>query len=113
MKRLPFCMGVHFLNEGNNPWLSFKNDLFLGLDIVTGLGLVYVALTDKNFLQSGVFYLLTAVILGSHGFREWEYLARTGNPFCANMPLFVVNNLKLIGALILAVSGLSLRATQK
>jgi hypothetical protein len=38
-------------------------------------------------------------------YREWEYLARASNPFCANAPLFVVNNLKLAGLLAVAILG--------
>jgi hypothetical protein len=38
----------------------------------------------------------------AHGYREWEYLVGAANPFCANAPLFVLNNLKLIGLLVIA-----------
>ena len=39
------------------------------------------------------------------GYREWGYLARASNPFCANAPLYVVNNLKLAGLLAVAILG--------
>lgn len=35
---------MHFLSEDDIPWISLKNDLLLVLDIVVGLGLVYLAL---------------------------------------------------------------------
>jgi hypothetical protein len=41
----------------------------------------------------------------THGYREWEYLARASNPFCANAPLFVASNLKLAGLLAVAILG--------
>lgn len=54
------------------------------------------------------FHFLVSLALLTHAYREWEYLARAANPFCANRPLFVVNNLKLIGLLVAAVLGTSL-----
>jgi hypothetical protein len=54
---------------------------------------------------------LTAAALLAHGYREWEYLAKARNPFLMDMPLFLVNNLKLLGLLILAVIGLLLTFT--
>jgi hypothetical protein len=51
---LALLVGMHILSAVDNPWISVKNDLFLALDIVAGLGLLYHA---------------------------WEYLARASNPF--------------------------------
>jgi hypothetical protein len=49
--------------------------------------------------------LLVGLALLTHGYRDWEYVARASNPFCANAPLFVVNNLKLAGLLAAAILG--------
>jgi hypothetical protein len=36
--------------------------------------------------------------MGGHAYREWEYFASNeANRFLANVPLFVLNNVKLIG----------------
>lgn len=102
---LALLVGMHFLSEGNNPWISFKNDLFLVLDIVAGLGLVYLALAHRGLGWPYALYSLVGLALLTHGYREWEYLASAGNPFCANGPLFVVNNLKLVGLLAVTVLG--------
>ena len=41
----------------------------------------------------------------THSLRDWEYLAGAANPFCANTPLIVVNNLKIAGLLATAIFG--------
>jgi hypothetical protein len=94
---------MHVLSEGDNVWLSAKNDLFLVLDIVSGLGLVTLALAGRGPAWPYGFCALIALALLSHGYREWEYLAGAANSFCANVPLFVVNNLKLVGLLVSAI----------
>lgn len=105
---LALLVGMHFLSEGNNPWISFKNDLLLFLDIVAGLGLVYLALAGGGVAWPYALYALVGLGFVTDGYREWEYLASAGNPFCANGPLFVVNNLKLAGLLAITVPGIRL-----
>ena len=94
---LALLIGMHFSSEGDNTWITFKNDLFLVLDIVVGLGLVYLALAPRGAAWPYALYFLAGLALLTHGYREWEYLAGADNAFCANTPLFVVNNLKLFG----------------
>jgi hypothetical protein len=101
---LALAVGMPVLSPGGNPWISLKNDLFLALDVLTGLGLVVVAATNKRVIPSGILYALILISVLAHGYREWEYLAGASNAFCANAPLFVVNNLKLIGLLSIAVA---------
>jgi hypothetical protein len=93
---LGLLIGMHILSERNNPWISFKNDMLLILDIVSGIALAALALRSGN---PGHFLFLSALGLTflTHGFRDWEYLTHQPNPFCANLPLFVFNNLKLAG----------------
>jgi hypothetical protein len=100
---LALLVGMHVLSAGDNLWISVKNDLFLALDIVAGLGLLYLVLARRGMPL--VLYFLVGLGLLTHGYRVWEYLARAGNPFCANLPLFVVNNLKLAGLLVIAILG--------
>jgi hypothetical protein len=38
---LALLVGMHIPSAGDNPWISVKNDLFLALDIVAGLVLLY------------------------------------------------------------------------
>jgi hypothetical protein len=102
---LALLAGMRLLSEGGNPWVSVKNDLFLAFDIVTGLGLVYLALAHQGAAWHYAFFLLAGLALLAHGYREWEYLARSSNPFCANAPLFAVSNLKLASLLASAILG--------
>lgn len=94
---LALLVGMHFSSEGDKTWITFKNDLFLVLDIVLGLGLVYLALAHRGAAWPYALYVLAGLALLTHGYREWEYLAGADNAFCATTPLFVVNNLKLAG----------------
>ena len=41
---LALPVGMRLASRGDNPWISVKNDLYLALDIVAGLGLVVGAL---------------------------------------------------------------------
>jgi hypothetical protein len=100
---LALVVGMHLLSKGANAWLSVKNHLFLALDIVAGLSLVYLALAQRGVAWPYALFSVAALALLTHGYREWEYLARIGNPFCANVPLFVVNNLKLAGLVAVAI----------
>jgi hypothetical protein len=102
---LALLVGMHLLSESDNAWLSAKNDFFLALDILAGLGLLYLALAHRGPAWPYALYSLAGLALLTHGYREWEYLARAANPFCANLPLFVVNNLKLAGLLAVAILG--------
>jgi hypothetical protein len=98
---LALVLGMHVLSPTNNPWMSLKNDLLLGLDIVVGVGLV-IAANHGSPRASTVLYVLVATALVTHGYREGEVLARVGNAFCANAPLFAMNTLKLVGLLFIA-----------
>jgi hypothetical protein len=102
---LALLVGMHFLSEGHSPWISLKNDLFLVLDIVAGLGLAYLALAHRGAGWPHALYSLAGLALLIHGYREWEYLAGAGNPFCANAPLFIVNTLKLAGLVAVLILG--------
>jgi hypothetical protein len=110
---LALLVGMRVLSGAGNPWVSPKNDAFLGLDILAGLGLILVALLDSHLFASGAFYLLALTSLLAHGTRDWECLARVENAFCANVPLFAVNNLKLLGLLVALVVGLGLWFTRR
>ncbi len=103
---LALLVGMHTLSAGDNPWTSVKNDLFLTLDIVAGLGLLYLVLARRG-APYGLYFLVGLALL-THGYREWEYLARASNPFCTNLPLFVVNSLKFAGLLAVAILGVQL-----
>jgi hypothetical protein len=102
---LALVIGMRLLSRGDNLWVSTKNDLLLGIDVLTGMVMVICSVVG-SMSNSAVLNTAVAVSLLAHGYREWEYLAQVGNAFCANLPLFVMGNVKLVGLVI--SSGLSL-----
>jgi hypothetical protein len=102
---LALLVGMHFLSGHNNLWISFKNDLFLGLDVLAGAVVITLALCSENPVGL-LFWIALGLTLMTHTYRDWEYLVQRPNPFCANPPLFVVNNLKLAGLFIGALLGI-------
>jgi hypothetical protein len=99
-------VGMHFLSGRSNSWISFKNDFLLAVDIITGAGLIYFATTHViisplKFMDI-TFILILAI--STHGYREWEYLADVINKFCANIPLFIFNNVKLITLIVISIA---------
>lgn len=93
-------IGMRIVGEGDDLWLGAKNDLLLGLDLVTGFGLICAVLIKRGPMTPYAFFAAVSIALLSHLFREWEVFAHAANPFCANTPLFVVNNLKILGLLL-------------
>ena len=109
---LALLVGMHFSSQSDKSWISAKNNLFLALDILAGLGLVYLALAQRGAAWPYDLYALTGLALLTHGYREWEYLAGIDNAFCATTPLFVVNNLKLVGLVAVLVLSRGLAPSQ-
>ncbi len=99
--------GMHWLSPAGNPWISIKNDGFLALDIASGLGLLGLALLVQDFRLSGVFRGLILLSLLAHGYRDGEYFWGGANRFCANGPLLVMNNIKLVGLAVTALLALA------
>ena len=106
---LALLTGTTILADEKDPWAA-KNMVFLILDIITGLGLVYFGLVKGSINNSVLFILLTLIVLATHSYREWQYFADVEYKFCFNIPLFVVNNLKLLGLVVISISGLILRS---
>ncbi len=105
---LALLVGMHFLSPRGNPWISFKNDLLIGIDIAAGIGLVYVVVANTDF-SAGLFFILIGVSLLAHGYREWEYFSDVSAKFCINLPLFILNNIKLAGLLAGTAMALAMR----
>lgn len=95
-------VGMHFLSSRSNPWISLKNDFFLCVDAITGLGLIICAVTAASIAPGAAAYILLAAAALSHAYRLWEVAAGAANRFCINLPLFVFNDIKLVGVLIVA-----------
>ncbi len=96
-------VGMHILSERSNPWICWKNDFLLGVDILTGTGLLYFAVVNSRLNPFHLVSLFIVLALLTHGYRAWEYQANVSHGFCVNVPLFVFNNIKLLG--LLAITG--------
>lgn len=96
---LALIVGIGLLSRGQNPWLAWRNVLLLGLDVVAGAVLMWAVFRSGGDAQQVGLYGAIAILLLSHGYREWEYLVGVPNRVCFNLPLFAVNNAKLVGLL--------------
>jgi hypothetical protein len=106
VESLILFVGVRFVASEGEQWICLKNDLLVVVDIVTGVGLIMFALLFKRFSglsYVSIFYVLIMISIITHGYREWEYLTGVGNRFFFNLPLFVFNNIRLLGLIVAAV----------
>ena len=99
IESLALFVGLRVLSPEQTPWTDPKNDTFVLLDVIVGGGLIYLALRCRQGPFPPVFFALVAVSLLAHGYREWEYLAGVDDRFAFNLPLFVFNNVRLVGLL--------------
>jgi hypothetical protein len=107
-------VGMYILSPRPNVWITTTNTLWIALDIICGAGLLWLALINVSGYRDGMLFSAAFISLGAHAFREWDYFAsQTETRFLTNMPLFVVNNVKLMGLfLILAIFIYSFFATR-
>ena len=93
-------IGMRILGKNRSPWIAYKNSLLLILDIFSGTMLL---LSIPFRLPEIVFWIIFMVVVLSHAFREYEYLSLQKEAFCSNLPLFMVNNVKIVLSLSTAV----------
>ena len=104
IESLALLVGTHLVAHSPE-WAVPKNMALIITDIVGGAVLTWIALKGRSDPFPAVFYPLVAFLILSHAYREWEYLAGIERAFCANVPLFVFNNIRLLGliaAIVLA-----------
>ena len=105
---LALLVGMYLLSPRPNPWISAPHTLMIALDIFCGAGLIALTLAHTGSLRGGLLLAAVLVSLAAHAYREWEYFAApAATRFLSNAPLFVLNNVKLIGLMLIA--GLFLR----
>jgi hypothetical protein len=102
---LALWVGMRSSNPGGQDWNWKKNSVFIYLDAVCGI-LLFLELVLK--MPEIIFWIVFSVVVLSHAFREYEYLSLRDQPFCINLPLFIVNNLKIILSMSTAVIHLTL-----
>ena len=97
---LALMVGMHVLNTDPHPWISLKNDALAISDVIIGLGLIGIGWMAGS-ASAIPFCSLSALAALTHLYRGGEYLVGIRSAFCFNAPLFVVNNVKLVGALVI------------
>jgi len=100
------AIGIHIVKKSNSSWVSLKNDLLLALDVVVGLVLILMVFGSENFPPPVWFPVFVSIGLITHIFRIWEYLSDRTSSFCGNRSLFILNNLKFVGLLLILIWGL-------
>ncbi|MBY9007494.1 MAG: hypothetical protein KGD63_12120 [Candidatus Lokiarchaeota archaeon] len=89
-------IGMNISSQEGYNWLTLKNYVIIILDIVLGIIIFFLILNNKginNYLYI-IFFLIIIVV--THLYRDFEFFYDINDKFCFNMPLFLVNNLKLI-----------------
>ena len=99
------------LTEDKNPWATPKNNWLAIGDLLTGLGMIYQAQNNQELYDSQTLYFYSSLSTLTHTYRECEYFKDKENKFCANLPLFVMNNIKLLGSLVVTGKVLALRVS--
>lgn len=103
-------IGMNFTEE-NNRWATPKNNWLALSDLLTGLGMIYQAQNNQELYDSQTLYFYSSLSTLTHTYRECEYFKDKENKFCTNMPLFVMNNIKLLGSLVVTGRVLALRVS--
>ena len=90
-------IGILVVGRARDPWVTVPNVLYLAADILIGVMLLIRVFTGAADATWSL--ILLSVIGLTHGARDLELLVRAAHPFCFNVPLAIVNNVKLTGAI--------------
>ena len=97
--------GLRLVQLAKSPWFTLNNCILMGSDILFGFVLLAFLFLSESTIVSVLFWVAVCFSFLTHGYREWEYLAQRENRFCGNTPQFIINNVKLIGLLIILLAG--------
>lgn len=98
---LALLIGTGFIIKPRPVWLNTKNFAFLLDDLFFGILLILLA--AQVFTQTWIFWVVVISTFLSHALRDAEFVANFPNKFCANAGLFLLNNVKLAGLLLIVV----------
>ena len=105
---LALAFGIGILNRRKIEWLNGKNLLLLALDVLAGGVLIWAGFgLGSGGVSRVMLFGSLVILLVTHTYRTWEYLAHQPNPFCFNLALFIVNEIKSTAALIVLVLAIS------
>jgi hypothetical protein len=101
---LALLVGMYLLSPRPNPWIMGLHTFFIALDILCGAGLIYLCFNGATSTRDGLIFIIVLISAAAHVFRDWQYF-NTGREiiFLTNTPLFIFNNVKLIGLIVIGV----------
>ena len=88
-------MIVDFDYINKSIWNNLKNNGIAISDIVLGSILVYYGLSGTDYSKAWFYYSVLATLVMTHSIREYEYIAKSTNPYDESLPLFIFNNIRL------------------
>lgn len=77
-------------------WATTSNLLLLLSDAALAAGTIYCAVSSNE--RSPAVPVLAGLLVATHLYRAVEYFLEVSTPFCENVWLFLLNDVKLIGA---------------
>jgi hypothetical protein len=90
-------IGMYVINKKQNEWKTRFNTNTLLIDIAFGMIIIFNAIENMPYKVVAI-----VVLIITHLFREIEYFYKEKkNRFIFNLPLFIVNTIKLIGLIVL------------
>ena len=94
-------VGAGLLREATTAWATTSNLIFLLSDVALGVVLIYCAVSSNEV--SVAVPAVGAALAITHVYRAVEFFMDVEYPFCANVGLFLLNDLKVVGALVIVV----------
>ncbi len=80
---LALAFGVGIFSRRRIEWLNGKNLLFLALDVLAGGVLIWAGFDlGSGGVNQVMLFSSLIILLLTHTYRTWEFLAHRSNPFC-------------------------------
>lgn len=98
---LALLVGMNLPSPGLSTWSTFKNNGLVLIDVITGIMIIYFSW--RKDIDNSIYQIVILLILILHSYRSWEYIYHPFNMFCVNLPLFIVNNVKLFFSVIVVL----------
>jgi hypothetical protein len=90
-------IGMYVISKKQNEWKTRFNTNTLLIDVAFGTIIIFNAIESMPYKVVAI-----VVLIITHLYREIEYFYKEKkNRFIFNLPLFIVNTIKLIGLIVL------------
>jgi hypothetical protein len=90
-------IGIYVISKKQNEWKTRFNTNTLLIDIAFGIIIIFNAIENMPYKVVAI-----VVLIITHLYREIEYFYKEKkNRLIFNLPLFIINTIKLIGLIVL------------